>query len=160
MKHTLAVSTVIANMMMITITLGLAAILIAWTGSTYGLFTSGSQIFYAQRGQAMQERFTVENTFFNTTGTNRRLLIFVRNDGAEQVNIVAIYVNGNNFGTTGSGGTCNVPVTIPVAGVCEFNVNFQSLNPNPKTGDTLYVIVASARGNRATYTLRVFIPGT
>src|SRR5208337_2223171 len=84
MKRTLAVSTVIANMMMITITLGLAAILIAWTGSTYGLFTSGAQIFYAERGQALQERFTIENTFFNTTGTNRRLLVYVRNDGAEQ----------------------------------------------------------------------------
>jgi len=108
----------------------------------------------------MQERLTIENTFFNTTGTNRRLLIFVRNDGAEEANIVAIYINGINFGTTGSGGSCNVPVTIPVGNVCEFNVNFQSLSPSPKTGDTLYVIVASARGNRATYTVRIYIPGT
>ena len=160
MKHNLAVSTVVANMMMITITLSLAAILIAWTGSTYGLFTSGAQIFYAQRGQALQERFTVENTFFNTTSGLRRLLVFVRNDGVEEADIVAIYVNGNNFGTTGSGGTCNVPVTIPVGSVCEFNVNFQSLTPAPTTGSTLYVVVASARGNRATYTARVFIPGT
>ena len=160
LRRTLAVSTVIANMMMITITLSLAAILIAWTGSTYGLFTSGAQIFYAQRGQALQERFTVEDAFFNTTGGLRRLLVFVRNDGAEEVNIVAVYVNGINFGTTGSGGTCNVPVTVPIGSVCEFNVNFQSLSPSPTTGTTLYVTVASARGNHATYVVRLFIPGT
>ena len=162
MKRTLAVSTVIANMMMITITLGLAAILIAWTGSTYGLFTSGAQIFYAERGQALQERFTIENTFFNTTGTNRRLLVYVRNDGAEQASIVAIYVNGTALPPTGSGGTCglSMPVTITVGQVCEFNLNFGVNFPSVETGQTFYIIVASARGNRATYTVRMYIPGT
>lgn len=162
MKRTLAVSTVIANVMMITITLGLAAILIAWTGSTYGLFTSGAQIFYAQRGQALQERFTVENTFFNTTGTNRRLLVFVRNDGAEEAAIVAIYVNGTALPPTGSGGTCglSMPVTIPVGQVCEFNLNFAVNFPSVTTGQIFYITVASARGNHATYTVRMYIPGT
>ena len=162
LKHTLAVSTVIANMMMITITLGLAAILIAWTGSTYGLFTSGSQIFYAQRGQALQERFIIENAFFNTTGTNRRLLVFVRNVGAEEASIVALYVNGTVLPPTGSGGTCglSMPVTIPVGKVCEFNLNFGPSFPTVKTGSTFYIIVASGRGNRATYTIRMYVPGT
>ncbi len=94
MKNILAVSTVIANMMMITITLGLAAILIAWTGSTYGLFAGGAQIFYQQRGQALEERFVVEDVFSNTTVTPMQLLVFVRNVGVEQINVVAIYVNG------------------------------------------------------------------
>ena len=161
-KRTLAVSTVIANMMMITITLGLAAILIAWTGSTYGLFTSGSQIFYAQRGQALQERFVIENVFFNTAGTNRRLLVYVRNVGAEQIDVVALYVNGTALPPTGSGGTCglSMPVTLPVGSVCEFNLNFATNFPSVKTGQTFYIIVASARGNRATYTVRMYVPGT
>ena len=159
-RRTLAVSTVIANMMMITITLGLAAILIAWTGSTYGLFTSGSQIFYAQRGQALQERFVVENVFFNATST--RLLVFVRNVGAEEINLVALYVNGTALPPTGSGGTCglSMPVTIPVGSVCEFNLNYGTTFPNVKTGSIFYIIVASARGNRATYTVRTYVPGT
>jgi len=160
MKHTLAVSTVIANMMMITITLGLAAILITWTGSTYGLFSSGSQIYYAQRGQAMQERFIVENVFFNTTGSNRRLLVFVRNVGVEEANIVALYVNGTALPPTGSGGTCGLgmPVTIPVGSVCEFNLNVSSFNP--VTGSIFYITVASLRGNSATFTVRMYVAGT
>jgi hypothetical protein len=167
MKRTLAVSTVIANLMMITITLGLAAILIAWTGSTYGLFTSGSQIFYAQRGQALQERFVVENVFFNASGTNRLLYVFVRNVGAEETNIVAFYVNGQSpppgsITVTGSGCGLSMPTTIPVGSVCDFQLNL-NLVPNlppVKTGQILYIIVASARGNRATYSVRMYVPGT
>jgi len=168
MKRTLAVSTVIANMMMITITLGLAAILIAWTGSTYGLFTSGSQIFYAQRGQALQERFVVENVFFNVSSSGcggqpcRRLLVFVRNVGAEETQIVALYVNGTALPPTGSGGTCglSMPATVPVGEVCEFNLNFATNFPSVTTGQTFYIIAASARGNRATFTVRIYMPGT
>jgi len=177
MKRTLAVSTVVANLMMITITLGLAAILIAWTGSTYGLFTSGSQIFFQQRGQALQERFTIENVFLNTTDdcggqACKRLLIFVRNDGAEELTVVAIYVyssqhalpSGKDGRIDPASGTCGLtlPTTISVGQVCEFNLNFGVNYPSPplKTGDNFYIIVASARGNRATFTVRIFIAGT
>jgi len=157
-KRTLAVSTVIANMMMISITLGLAAILIAWTGSTYGLFTSGSQIFYAQRGQALQERLVVENAFFNKTAPGgARLLVFVRNVGAEEVKVVALYVNGTYLPPTGTNPwlCTSTPATIPVGSVCEFNLNYGPTFPTANTGTIFYIIVASARGNRATFTVRL-----
>ena len=167
MKRTLAVSSVIANLMMITITLGLAAILIAWTGSTYGLFTSGSQIFYAQRGQALQERFVVENVFFNTTGTNRLLYVFVRNVGAEEAKIVAFYVNGQappsgSITVSGPGCGLSMPTTIPVGYVCEFQLDLSLVPSLPpvETGQILYIIAASARGNRATYSVRMYVPET
>jgi len=169
-KHTLAVSTVIANMMMITITLGLAAILIAWTGSTYGLFASGAQIFYQQRGQAMQERFVVENVFFqNSTTSSTQMLVYVRNVGAEQINVVAIYVNGTCLPSTGLDGTSQVPTcnsgssdVVPVESVHEYILEIFPQPPLTKltTGLVLYIVIASARGNRATYTVRLYIPGT
>jgi archaellum component FlaF (FlaF/FlaG flagellin family) len=171
-KRTLAVSTVIANMMMITITLGLAAILIAWTGSTYGLFASGAQIFYQQRGQAMQERFVVENVFSNTTASPKQVLVFVRNVGAEQINVVAIYVNGICVPSTGLVGTnqencsgssdpnCISPTDcIPVGSVGEYILNLTVFG-TLTTGSILYIVVASARGNRATYTVRLYVSGT
>ena len=37
----------------------------------------------------------------NTTGTNRRLLVFGRNVGVEEAEIVAIYVNGTSLPPTG-----------------------------------------------------------
>ena len=143
----------ISNIMMIAITLSLAAILIAWTGSTYGIFTGGAQVFYAERGQAMQERFVVEDAFFNKP--SMQLWIYVRNTGAEQINVVAVYVNGTSLLLVPSA-PCTLSgtpqsVLITVGGVCEFTLNWtQSWN----TGALFYIIVASARGNRATFTVR------
>lgn len=178
LKQTLAVSTVIANMMMITITLGLAAILIAWTGSTYGLFASGAQIFYQQRGQAMQERFVVENVFSNTTVNPMQVFVFVRNVGVEQINVVAIYINGICVPSTGLYGTMqencsgtsdpncqSLTDCITVGSVGEYIINLadsgslRTLFPLT-TGSILYIVAATARGNRATYMVRLYVPGT
>ena len=93
-------STVVANMLMISITLALAAILVAWAGTTYGAFSSGSGIYFVQRGQALEERFVIENVFFNTTGTNHNIMVFARNVGAEDIQIVGFYINGNSFNAT------------------------------------------------------------
>jgi len=154
-KRTMAVSTVIANMMMITITLGLAAILIAWTGSTYGIFTSGAQIFYSQRGQALQERFVAEEVYFNRN--QHQLLVYVRNVGAEQINVTAIYLNGTAVQASSIVTTCgsiSVGALIPVNSVCQFTLNYSSIFPSLQTGSIVYIIIASTRGNRATFTVR------
>jgi hypothetical protein len=162
-KSRLGVSTVIANMLMIMITLSLAAILVAWAGTSYGAFSSGSQIFFQQRGQALQERFVVENVFFNATTSPPTILIFVRNVGAEDSNIVALYVNGTALTpqSAGHGSTCvfsGTPLSarLTVGGVCEFNL--QWVPPSGGTavgkGATFYIIVASARGNQASYIVR------
>jgi len=140
-------------MMMIAITLSLAAILIAWTGSTYGIFTGGAQVYYAQRGQAMQERLVVEDAFFDQT--QEQLWIYVRNVGVEQINIVAVYVNGTSMGLVPSS-PCTIggspqSVLIPVGSVCKLTLNWgKSWN----SGALFYVIVATQRGNRATFTVR------
>ena len=157
-RRTLAVSTVIANMMMITITLSLAAILIAWTGSTYGIFTGGAQIFYAQRGQALQERFVVEDVFFNKN--QNQLLVYVRNVGANQINVTAIYLNGTivpsgNIAATCGSSTYSIPVsTSSSTGVCQFTLKYNSVLPTLQSGSIVYIVVASTRGNRATFTVR------
>lgn len=153
-KNKLAVSTVVANMLMILITLSLAAILIAWAGTSYGAFTGGAQVFFQQRGQALQEMFVVENVFFNNSQGNTRLLVFVRNVGALDINIVAIYANGTSLTPTGSGGTCVFSAGsthLLVGQVCEFNLNWGS---TWTTGSTFNLVVASARGNQATFTAR------
>jgi hypothetical protein len=158
----LGVSTVVANLMMITITMALAAILVAWAGTTYGAFAGGSQLFFVQRGQALQERFVIEYVYFITTTPNT-VKVFVRNVGAEQIQIASIYVNGKSFSGSSMGvqspgpGVCilqNNAVTIPVAAgtstsVCEFDIT-----TTWPSGSTVYVVAASLRGNQATYTVR------
>jgi len=158
LKRNIAVSTIVANMMMITITLSLAAILVAWAGTSFGAFSSGSQLFFAQRGQALQERFVVEYvTFDKSTNT---VTIFVRNVGVEEVNVAAIYINGTSFNgsdmapvspcttSTVLGATV---VTIVVSSVCQFNLNW---GKTWTSGSVFSIVVATTRGNQATVTSR------
>jgi archaellum component FlaF (FlaF/FlaG flagellin family) len=153
----LGVSTVVANMLMIMITLSLAAILVAWAGTSYGSFTSGSQLYFAQRQQALQERFAIEMVSFNKTdGT---LMVFVRNVGVQQVTILAIYVNGTAAGTSAlpldtDAYLCKtLPVTLPIGNVCEFRVTWGS-SPFWASGSIFNFVVATARGNQAAYSAR------
>jgi len=150
-RRNLAVSTVIANLLMITLTLSLAAILVAWAGTSFGSFSSNSQLFFAQRGQALQEQFVIENVYF--ISSNHTLRIFVRNVGAEQISLVAIYVNDTSLPPTGSGpGLCtSLPWTIGVGQVCQLNVSWPS---SWSSGSVFNLIVTTARGNRATFTAR------
>jgi FlaG/FlaF family flagellin (archaellin) len=111
LKRKLGVSTVVANMLMILITLSLAAILVAWAGTTFGAFSGGSSLFFQQRGQALQERFVIENVYFDKyLGAIR---VFVRNVGVEETVIVALYVGGNPLPTaaTTATATTNGPLT-------------------------------------------------
>jgi len=159
-KDRLGVSTVIANMLMIGITLSLAAILVAWAGNSYGAFSGGSQLFYQQRGQALQENFVIEEVFFNKT--SQQIFVFVRNVGLININIVAIYVNGTSLtpvsGTTHGWSTFS-SCTGGVGSVCEFSLNWPTGSCSPNycpwvTGNIFYVVVASGRGNQAAYTAR------
>ena len=179
--RSLGVSTIVANMLMILITLSLGAILIAWAGSSYGSFTGGSQIFFAQRQQALQERFTIEMVFFNKTGTSSTIMVFVRNVGMQQITILALYINGTSITSSMLGSsktglctpstvTATLPTTMPVGAVCEFFIGPPASVEYIPTGDavacsglstgqwctgTLFnFVVASARGNQATYSAR------
>ena len=158
------ISTVVANMMMIGITLSLAAILVAWAGQSYGAFAGGSQLFYQQRGQALQENFVIETVFFNTTANPDQIFVFVRNVGLININIVAIYANGTSL-TPVSGashGWCAFSgnsVSLGVGSVCDFSLNWPSAACLPNhcpwvTGNIFYIVVATARGNQVAYTAR------
>ena len=156
------ISTVVANMMMIGITLSLAAILVAWAGQSYGAFSGGSQLFYQQRGQALQENFVIEEVFFNRTASPQQIFVFVRNVGFININIVAIYVNGTSLapvsGTT-HGWSTFASCTGGVGAVCEFSLNWPSSSCSPNycpwvSGNIFYIVVASTRGNQVAYTAR------
>jgi len=151
-------------MMMIGITLSLAAILVAWAGQSYGAFSGGSQLFYQQRGQALQENFVIEEVFFNKTASPQQIFVFVRNVGLININIVALYVNGTSL-TPVSGAThgwCSFSGTstsLGVGSVCDFSLNWPASACSPNycpwvTGNIFYIVVASTRGNQVAYTAR------
>jgi archaellum component FlaF (FlaF/FlaG flagellin family) len=148
--------------MMIGITLSLGAILIAWAGQSYGSFGGGSQLFFQQRGQALQENFVIEEVYF--TKSSSQIYVFVRNVGLININVVAIYANGTSL-TPQSGGTCTFSGSSPasssmgVGQVCEFQLNWPTSTCSPNycpwvTGDIFIIVVASQRGNQAASTWR------
>jgi hypothetical protein len=152
-------------MMMIGITLSLGAILVAWAGQSYGAFSGGSQLFYQQREQALQENFVIEEVFFNKTAN--QIFVFVRNVGLININVTAIYVNGTSITpstATGHGwcsysGTSHPATSLGVGYVCEFSLNWPTSACSPNycpwvTGNIFYIVVASARGNQVAYTAR------
>jgi archaellum component FlaF (FlaF/FlaG flagellin family) len=162
-------------MLMILVTLSLAAILVAWAGTSYGSFTGGSQVYFAQRQQALQERFAIEMVFFNKTGTSHTLMVFVRNVGVQQITVLAIYVNGTSIQNSMLGSepyyctpatiTATLPTTMPIGAVCEFSITGYTptgdavactgLSSGQWCSDTLFnFVVASARGNQAAYSAR------
>jgi len=165
------ISTVVANVMMIGITLSLGAILVAWAGQSYGVFSGGSQVFFQQRGQALQESFVIEAAFFVKSSST--LNIFVRNVGAIQVGVVAIYVNGTSISGTNlqSGGSlCSLYSSssnnwLGVQVVCEYGLTV-SQGDGVVTGGAIcsglawcsgsifYIVVASGRGNQVAFTAR------
>jgi len=158
-------STVVANMMMIGITLSLAAMLVAWTGQSYGAFSGGTGVYYQERGQALEEYFVIEEIFFekNTTG---QIFVFVRNVGLININVAAIYQNGTaitsyKFSTCGTPGASSTSGSIGVSQVCELSwtppQTWSSDGGSStlwNTGDIFYIVVASQRGNQVTYTSR------
>jgi len=172
LRRCLAVSTVIGNMLMICITLSLAAVLVAWAGTSFGGFSGGSQAFFVQRGQALQERFVIEAVFFNRTASPQQIFVFVRNVGPININIVAIYVNGTSLtpvsgashgwcSFSGTPGSASLGVQAPgQAPVCEFSLNWPSSGcsaPNYcpwVTGDIFQFVIGSTRGNQVAYTAR------
>jgi len=170
-KSRRGISTVVANMMMIGITLSLGAILVAWAGQSYGAFSGGSQLYFQQRGQALQESFVVEAAFF--VKSSNTLDIYVRNVGSIQVYVVAIYVNGTSITGTNlqsgtglcslQGTTLNNPLNVQV--VCEYGLTVSQGNGVVTggavctgqawcSGSIFYIVVASSRGNQATLTVR------
>ena len=164
-RQRLGISTVIASMLMIVITVSLAGIVLVWAGTTYGLFTGKAQQAFAQNGQAMGESFTIENLFFLKSSST--LKVFVRNVGAQQINIAALYVNGTayfpiqpNTGVLVVVSPCKViqvnsvwVANMTVSSVCEFDLKIPSMDascsPSPWcTGDVFNIVVATLRGNR------------
>jgi hypothetical protein len=147
--------------MMIGITLSLAAILVAWSGQSFGAFSGGSQLYFQQRGQALEEDFVIEEVFFNGTVNPQQIFIFVRNVGLININIVAIYVNGTSLtpSTNTGHGWCtssfgsSSSASLGVGSVCEYSLNWTGASsPNHcpwVSGNVLYIVAASLRGNQA-----------
>jgi len=178
-KRNLGVSSLVANMLMVLIVMALGSLLVAWATSNYGLYTGGSQLYFNQRQQALEEQFAIENVAF--TKSQGYIDIFVRNVGATQVHVVAIYVDEVPMTPTGTGpngATCTIPSGTPpglILGTAAASSGVTACNQTPNvadftvwlangfnsncptqpwcSGDVFYIVVASGEGNQAAFSV-------
>ena len=124
LNGSLALSSIVASMFMIVIALSLGTVLAVWSATTFGASSGGSQLYFVQRQQALEEQFVIENVFL--TKSLGYIDIFVRNVGASLLGVVAIYVD--NIPETPTG-LSDYLVTGSTVGSCKFPAS-SSTNPS------------------------------
>ncbi len=124
---------------MVVIVASLGAMLFIWSNATYGSVESSTGSFFSAQAQQSQERYTVEQVWFqdlNGNGLKDRATLYVRNVGSLSVTLVNIYVNGTqiNANSTIVGPSQVVPVTI-------------TLSPEIQVNKMVVLVAVTQRGN-------------
>jgi len=131
----------------------LGTILFAWATSSFGAYQGGAGVWFMNRGEAMKERLVIEQVSFTSAFTpslNELMIIYVRNVGTIDCNVVAIYVNSSSAPSQkviGSGGY-QMPISLKVGSVTSINVTLTGGWLGPwHSGSVSTIGVATARGN-------------
>jgi hypothetical protein len=112
-----------------------------------GLTQSQASLWYGNQEDASRERIAIEMMYFNQTGTNKTIDVYVRSVGEIDVKIVEIYVNA----------TPQTSIQPPLAGGCQIPVKATgsqcvqrfSVTYSWVAGKTYGVKVATSRGSSA-----------
>ncbi len=90
----LGISTIMANLTMLVIVVSLSSLLFVWAVSSFGAYQGGAGYWFSSRSIANQERVSMENVGFGSTGSiNNIVTVFVRNVGTIPFNVTSVYVN-------------------------------------------------------------------
>ena len=120
-KSQRAISTIMANLMMLVIVVTLSSLLFVWAISSFGAYQGGAGYWFSSRSVANQERPSVENAFFTgSCGTcNNIIKVYVRNVGTIPFTIASVYVNSTLFQfqqTVNVGNVTTTPLTMTLSG--------------------------------------------
>jgi hypothetical protein len=143
-----AVSTIMANLMMLIIVVTLSSMLFVWAISSLGGYQGGAGSWFSSRSIANQERPSVETVFFahgasNCSGGNAYCAtIYIRNVGTIPITISSIYINSTLY--TPSQG----PILVSQVQTFQFPLVGQTLIK----GDLQTVTIATIRGTVITTT--------
>jgi len=132
-----AISTLLANVLVVTMVVALGTMLFIWTTGVMGTYQGGAGVWFSTRGEVMKERLAIEEVWF--TGLDRKnITIYIRNVGANEIKIAAVYVNSTQVWT----GT----KTLEVGQVDRISL---TLTTSWGRGCVTYISVATLRGNVA-----------
>jgi len=90
-----AISTLLANVLVVTMVVALGTMLFIWTTGVMGAYQGGVSVWFTTRSEVMKERLAIEEVWFtNAVGQDRKnITIYVRNVGTNELKIAAVYVN-------------------------------------------------------------------
>ena len=143
-----AVSTIMANLMMLIIVVTLSSMLFVWAISSLDGYQGGAGSWFSSRSIANQERMNVESVFFaqgsaNCSGGNAYCVtIYVRNVGTIPFTIGSIYINSTQYTPS------STPILISQVQTFQFPLVGQTL----VKGDLQTITLASIRGTVITTT--------
>jgi len=135
-----AISTLLANVLVVTMVVSLGTMLFIWTTGVMGMYQGGAGVWFSTRSELMKERLAIEEVWFtNVVGQDRRnITIYIRNVGANEIKISAVYVNSTQVWT----GT-------KALGVGQVDKISLTLTTSWGRGCVTYISVATLRGNVA-----------
>jgi len=133
-----AISTLLANALVVAMVISLGTMLFIWTTGVMGVYQGGAGIWFMTRSEAAKERLAIEEVWFTGPG-NTKIEIYVRNVGANEIKIAAVYVNSTQAWT----GTR----TVYVGQVDNISLDLTASGLSWKPGCVTYITVATLRGN-------------
>jgi hypothetical protein len=142
-----AISTIIANLMMLIIVVTLCSMLFIWAISSFGGYQAGAGSWFSSQSIANQERPSVESVFFgygssNCSGSSYCVTLYIRNVGTIPFTISSVYINSTLYTQSSSA------VLVSQVQSLAFPLIGQSLGH----GDTQTITVATLKGTVVTTT--------
>lgn len=92
-RKRLAVSTIIANVLIAALVLTLGTVAVIWGTSQFMSVQGGAEVYFLTRGEALRERFIIEDVWFGKPPNDNALNVSVRNVGKIDLTVVSVYVS-------------------------------------------------------------------
>lgn len=137
------VSTIIANLLIMSIVLSLSTVVFLWAMTSFGQQQGVTSQWFADREEATKESLIMEDVWYNSTNSPYTLYVTVRNVGVIDVNIKATYFNA----TSRAPSTPSLPQSLLVGSKVTFKYTSTQI-PGLTSGKVYYIAVATERGNQ------------
>jgi len=122
---------------MTTLAIMMGTLVVFWASQTLGTYQGSAGVFFTNRSNALKESFVIEDIWFHSSN---KVNVTIRNVGAIDLKIVAIYINGTAYTVSAQDGTMTVGQSRTIK---------LTLSPNYDTTKVYFFVIASARGNQA-----------
>jgi len=137
-----AISTLLANLLVVTMVVSLGTMLFIWTTGVMGAYQGGAGVWFLTRGEVMKERLAIEEVWFtNVVGADHKnITIYIRNVGANEIKVASVYVNSTQVWTgtkaldVGQVDKISLTLTIPWGRGCVTYISVATLRGNVVKG--------------------------